>query len=269
MLRNRIPRLWGRSIRQISHRLRLFLDLDDCLINSELINPLHSKELQSKLLTVGIESAIITLKSSPQQSTYCVAFRPGLFHFLEEACQFSDLYVFSAGTEQYVEQIVKKIDAKNEYFKKYWGRNMVTWNLFVEDQFDFRYTKDLAKLADDFHPQRSVLIDNYVTNMIYQPYNGILTESSQIMQKGSYYLLSCERNNRNPYLTENGEQLQPELNPLASILEDLKHIKDLDDVRPYLSQKYQIVRRLKSLSKYELTDDWFQLVQSYDDHPRK
>lgn len=263
-------RLWNRGYRDYSTRLRVFLDLDDCLVNSEPITAGNYEQLQAILFKHGIDSTSITFDSRDRSPiSYCVAFRPGLFQFLDEASKLSDLYVFSAGSDEYVEKIVKKIDPNGKYFQKYWGAKMVSWNFFAKNEFEFHYTKDLKRLEGHFHPQRSLLIDNYITNMIYHPHNGIVTETSQIMQKGGYYLLHCERMNKNPYFMDDGEPLKEEINPLTSILEDLKHLEDHEDIRPYLSQKYQIVRQLKTISKATMPKNWYDLVQSYEDHPQK
>jgi hypothetical protein len=251
-------------------RLRIFLDLDDCLVNSEQLFSGSSEEASQLWKKIGIHSTSVAVHSGFKISHFCVALRPGLFSFLDEAHQIGDLYVFTAGTRDYATAILKKIDPEGKYIRKYWAREMISWEFFVRE-FDYFYTKDLKRLQD-FDPKRSVLIDNQIQNMIFQPQNGILSETSQVMQLGLKHLLHCSEKNLDPLsytgpqTNSAGRPLQPEYNPLNHILGDLREMKDLEDVRPYLHDKYQIISKLKALSAQKLIPSpWSRHVLSYDD----
>jgi hypothetical protein len=246
------------------------LDLDDCLVNTE---QLFSESYNPSLLwkKIGIESTTIAISSEFKISYYCVALRPGLVSFLEEANQIGDLYVFTAGHRDYATAIVQKIDPEGKYIRRYWGKEMISWKYFIRE-FDYFYTKDLTKLREHFTSKRSVLIDNQIQNMIFQPQNGILSETSQVMQFGLPHLLKCEEHNLDPLsytgpLTNSaGRPLHPEYNPLGVILGDLREMKDMEDVRPYLHDKYQIMSKLKFLSaKKVIPSPWSRHIESYDE----
>jgi hypothetical protein len=259
--------VWRNQTRKF-HRLRVFLDLDDCLINAGMVNPGQYQDAKKSWKDLGIDCSCIAFPSSLRVDYYYVAFRPGLFSFLEEASELADLYVFTAGTFDYATEVVKLIDPERKMIRKYWGREMVTWNgrVMALNPLNRPYTKDLTRLGVDFQPLRSVLIDNQITNMIFQPQNGILSESSTLMQLGFKYLQLCEHNKMDPvtFAGANNLILRPEHNPLDSVLSDLNRMKDLDDVRPYLHEKHRILHKLKSLSKEDLPWDWHETIQSHD-----
>jgi hypothetical protein len=252
-----------RNQRRSFHRLRVFLDLDDCLINTGIISPDQFQGAKKSWTCVGIDCSYIAFPTSLSVDYYYVAFRPHLFSFLEEASKIADLHVFTAGTFEYATAVVNLIDPEGKMICKYWGREMVTWNRRIL-ALNRPYTKDLTRLGSFFHPQRSVLIDNQITNMIFQPQNGILSESSSVMQLGLNYLQHCEAKQIDPFTYGGDFVMKPEHNPLDAVLQDLHGMKDLEDVRPYLHGKYKIIQTLKKLTKDDLPWDWHGTVQSYE-----
>lgn len=250
------------SQRRSIQRMRIFLDLDDCLLNAEALPETQLEEASRLWKKIGIDSTNIRVDTS----VFCLALRPGLFSFLEEAHQIGDLYVFTAGTRDYATAITKVIDPKGQYIRRYWAREMISWKYFRQE-FDYFYTKDLRTLQEHFDPKRSVLIDNQIRNMIFQPQNGILSETSGVMQVGLDHLRHCEEKNLDPQRGADPDRpLNPEYNPLNLVLGDLKKMQHLEDVRPYLHGKYQIISKLKALAKENyIPRPWSGHVLSYDE----
>jgi hypothetical protein len=202
-------------------RLRVFLDLDDCLISAIGIpEPPHGPYSRRQDVVLDEWKSINhdTIVVSLEERKWVVVLRPGLSHFLNEAKTIADLYIFTAGTKPYADMIVSQvIDPTSTIIKKAFASNMVTECYGGE-------TKDLRKLGEYFDPKRSVLIDNRSRNMVLQPSNGIVSVVSTAM------MLVDPKN----------QSFIDEENPLSEVLADLQNMALLDDVRPYLETKYQL-----------------------------
>lgn len=205
-------------------RLQVFLDLDDCLVNTELVGSFENiEETWNKL---GFESFTFSLPGT-YPSHYGVVMRPGLRQFLSEANAIADLFIFTDATEEYAAKIVQNLDPSSTLIQRVWSRESVR-------SMGRGNTKDLTKLEGIiFNPKRGILIDNNSYNMVYQPHNGILSQSSTRMSCGIRFKRTCSTP-------------KPEENPLQDILAELHSMTHLEDIRPYLRDKYHIAELIKA-----------------------
>lgn len=154
-------------------RLKVFLDIDGTIA------------CQASCEDRKIQIQMDAWKSFGHQSLYIkeldtfAVLRPGLSHFLNEANKFADLYIFTAGGQIFADQMVSKaIDPTSSFIKKAFAWDKVT-------RHSHGYTKDLRKLGAYYDPKRSVLIDDYLDNMVLQPHNGIQSYASRAMRQGN------------------------------------------------------------------------------------
>eukprot|EP00941_MAST-03F_sp_MAST-3F-sp1_P001545 g1545.t1 len=99
-------------------------------------------------------------------STIEVHERPQLREFLAEASLLFDLYVFTASSAEYADQIIDHIDPKNEFFKGRLYRKSCT---LVEGTL----VKDLRNISRDINLARTVLVDDRAESFAPNPLNGI------------------------------------------------------------------------------------------------
>ena len=217
-------------------RLQIFLDLDDCLVNTERVGIF--KNVQEVWNQMGFESFPISIPwQSIGQMPHIVVMRPGLRQFLSEAHAIADLYIFTQGIEEYATKVAAYLDPSSTLIQKVWSRESVCY-------VGGMYTKDLTKLEGViFNPKRGILIDNDSFNMLYQPHNGIISQSSSTMSWGVTKYHSCSKK-------------KPEDNPLLDILTELQLINHLEDIRPYLRDKYQIAELIKATHDSILPHGW-------------
>jgi len=133
-------------------KLKVVLDLDQTLIYSS-IDCLDSYDFTIPNRIGNGRGQIYVVK------------RPNLDEFLQ-FCQYKfETYIFSAGTEQYVNDIVDQIDRYRNIFKSVLAKNKCTLS-------NGRYVKNLNMLTTNL--QRVVIIDDIRDSFVLQPYNGIL-----------------------------------------------------------------------------------------------
>jgi hypothetical protein len=224
-------------------RLRLFLDIDDCLLNSHNIHPNEINLAKNYWDSLGIQADCLRYS---KDHYFSVAFRPGLFSFLNEVKTFADIYLFTAGDLNYAAGIARLIDPNASIIQRYWARETVSWS---PDDF-YVYTKDLHQLENYFIPTRSILIDNSISNMILQPENCILSVTSFTLKVSPKQALNVQHLIR---------YNSTEVNPFDSLVSDLRLLSSLDDVRPYLREKYQI---RKTLQNYSFDQKWNEFILS-------
>jgi hypothetical protein len=211
-------------------KLRVILDIDDCIgkrYEGDVLDSDIWKRLGIDVFNVEYPGAMFLI-------------RPGLTTFLQECCLFSEIYLFTAGTLTYAREIASIIDPQRVYLKGFWGAECVTWFRWPD------HTKDLEKLGTSFHPKRSVLIDDRISNMIYQPHNGIPSEISKLMRepKNTIAALKQLEAGLDPIPCEILRDNMIEVNPLQDILADLRILSELEDIRPYLKEKYEVADKL-------------------------
>jgi Dullard-like phosphatase family protein len=161
---------------KILPKLRVVFDLDECLV--------HSIDNYTKKLT---------FKSPPKSTVHMlpkidilgsmagghVLERPHLHAGLEmiKESKKAEIFLFTAGTGGYANEVLNHIDPDRKYFTKVWSREDCS-------EVNYNYTKDLKKLKEDFIPERTLLIDNQLYSFFLQPENGYLIEHFQPNRKG-------------------------------------------------------------------------------------
>jgi hypothetical protein len=238
-------------------RLRVFLDIDDCLLYKREIyhnNEESVVEQQRNWKALGLGHDTVVIKKG-QSNGYCFHYfavlRPGLSEFLEEANKIADLYVFSGMGQWYVDAVVEQaIDPNSKYIKK-----VFAWDTMTIGSCGW-YTKDLRKLGDYYDPKRSVLIDNCPHNLMLQPNNGIISANSPAMSQGDPKRYLDEDNLIKK--TALAEYFLKERNPLSEVLTDLQSVASLEDVRPYLKKKYQLYATELCEERYK--SDYYRLA---------
>ena len=134
-------------------KLRVVMDMDECMIHSDLGSYPHKGKN-------GLEMKEVKLRSR----TIRFYVRPGLSMFLEEVSSFSQMHVMTAGTYDYAKTVIGALDPEGKIFASMRAREQLK---------DLSKGKDLRLLGDDYDEKRTVLVDNGSYNFGYQPKNGI------------------------------------------------------------------------------------------------
>jgi len=173
-------------------KLRVVMDMDECMIHSDLDNYFPHEE-KGKLELV---------KAPFRDRNFGFYVRPGLRMFLKEVSSFSQMYVMTTGIHDYMVPVIKALDPENKIFV----------SLLAREQLEGRQNgKDLRLLGEHFDEKRTLLVDDRLYNFGYQPQNGILVKAFED--------------------DENDTQLY-------DVLELLRQLKDVEDVRTVLGPMY-------------------------------
>ena len=124
----------------IKHKLNIFIDMDETLLRSNILKGFDIDDIYQKEISKGN----IKLTKS-----YLFSTRPYAYFFLTQLKKFANLYIFSAGTKPYVDELINKVDPKQELFMGRYYRRSTTGKNMV---------KDLEKIG--FSNKNSILIDN-------------------------------------------------------------------------------------------------------------
>jgi len=131
------------------YKYTLVLDLDETLVYLNQNNN-SSMELNDNGKNVECKHTLI--------------FRPGLFDFLKKMKPLYELVVFSFGTYEYVDNIIKVIEKEEKFFEHVLYRQYATIN-------NGEYTKDLSLLGRDL--KNIIIVDDIPQAFKLQPKNGI------------------------------------------------------------------------------------------------
>ena len=135
-------------------RITLVLDLDETLVHSEL-GQLPSHDLTFKI------------RLNHQLYNIYVAYRPGLFNFLEAVCSAFEVVIFTASMRAYAEQVLRALDPQYRLKFKFYRDSCI--------EVQGNYVKDLRLLGRDL--RHVAIIDNSELAFYCQPENGILIPS--------------------------------------------------------------------------------------------
>ena len=116
-------------------------------------------------LVLDLDETLIHFKGHPNDdSSGTLLFRPFLPEFLSNICNFYELVVFTAATQDYADPIINAIEQKGTKFdyRLYRKHTIVINNDFI---------KDLSRLGRDL--SRTIIVDNMEQNYKLQPENGI------------------------------------------------------------------------------------------------
>lgn len=197
--------------------LTVVLDLDETLVRSceEEDVPVHLElaALMGKLIKLEVQ-CVGTSQSSSRVVTFL---RPGLYEFLERVSRLADIYIFTAGEQDYARPLVQLLDHDGKFILGSYFRE-TTVATTIHD-----HVKDLTRLGFDL--TRTVLVDNNPYSFLFQPDNGIL----------------CE-----PFYGEPADR-----HLLDVVLPALHLLARVSDVRPILRRRYNIAGWCQTLG------DWY------------
>jgi Dullard-like phosphatase family protein len=152
------------EVQNTSERIALVLDMDECLVHTKVTSDKEYRQNEDRPESTRKdypESFEVTMDDGEK---VVVNKRPGLEKFLQEASQYFDLYVFTAGLEVYGRPILDALDPHNTLFKGRFYRKSCT----MKRGF---FMKDLRSVRSDL--SKVVLIDNNPVSFLPQPSNGI------------------------------------------------------------------------------------------------
>ncbi|OHT10722.1 hypothetical protein TRFO_19953 [Tritrichomonas foetus] len=135
-------------------KLTVILDLDNTLI--------FSKYAKS---STTLSDFLITINENGHYVDIAVNKRPKLDYFLSTLSKIATLFLFTAASRDYAEEILSQIDPFNIYFEKVFTRE--DCKLTSEGI----YKKDYSKCITNF--SRTIIIDDIPTNFIDYKDNGL------------------------------------------------------------------------------------------------
>jgi Dullard-like phosphatase family protein len=168
---------WDRATDSASDRLRVVLDLDECLVHCRVF---HS-HLDAALYSHQHRNGGAFFRTYMAGGAYGhVWLRPGVLDFLRSCTAAYDTYIFTASLPAYANPILDQLDAAvrqteppTSIFRGRFYRHHCTL-----DPLQNQYVKDLSTLPKQLsnHLHRTVLVDNNPSSF-KQPENGILVPS--------------------------------------------------------------------------------------------
>lgn len=169
----------SRSVRLIStskvnQKLNIVLDLDECLVHSQITEPeglsYRQQEFRPETLKNADKLETFQLLLS-DNALVKVHKRPFLDEFLRNiSSRYENVYVFTAGTEDYAKPVFDTLDPEGKIFKGRFYRQHCT-------RAGVLYVKDLSTIHKEIDMTKTVLIDNNEISFIANPENGILVRS--------------------------------------------------------------------------------------------
>ena len=177
------------SYKKVNHTEKiLVIDLDETLIHTsfkKLSNYDFKILLDSTIYTKkNLEDKIIKGLSVQKIVEAYICIRPGVNEFLSQLSNYYDLYVYSASSKQYLNNVIKNLDKKNIIKKCYCRDDCIIYVENTEEDFDiniskknnkYNYVKDLKKINKDL--RNIVFIDNNIVSFKLQEKNGIPIKS--------------------------------------------------------------------------------------------
>ena len=195
-------------------RLTVVLDMDLTLIHAKPIPALPDPAPPARVSKADDPVHISLFIPFSRPHHFQVHKRPGMDDFLERAASKFDLVLFSAGVDQYVNEIRDKcIDPSRKLFSKVFTRSHCEpWlNGAV-------YLKDVSIVKKPM--ERIVLVDDLPDSCLYQPHNSILVPSFHHEQVG---------HEKDQILSELGTFLD-EVDQQADVRPFLKECFGLEDI---------------------------------------
>ena len=172
------------------------------MVNCELITDAGDEE------TTRYSRKTFTVEWPDGQKAICRK-RPGLDRFLEKASRKNDIHVFTAGTKEYADRVLDKIDPTGTIFKTRFYRDSCT-------EGDDGYVKDLRTIIPAEDLRRAILIDDNPVSFLEQPSNAILVK---------------------------GFTGDPRDRVLDAVENTLDQLQSVWDVRPSLHRKFHLRQR--------------------------
>lgn len=148
-----------------------------------------------------------------------VNMRPGVLEFLRNITSTYETHIFTAATSVYANAVLDHLCASVspsscDIFTARWFREDCTW-----DNQHGVYVKDLSKLPLELH--KTVLVDNNPFSFLTQPENGIFVNS---------------------FYADGNDATLP------AVRELIEQLDGVEDVRPLLSERFQLAAQLEVLT---------------------
>jgi RNA polymerase II subunit A small phosphatase-like protein len=167
----------------ISHEKILVIDLDETLIHTSFQKiPNPDFKILLDIIKPRKHSDTEIIQELPIQNKVeaYIRIRPGVNEFLSQLSKSYDLYVYSASSKQYLNNIIKNIDKNNIIKKCYCRDDCIIYVENTEEDLDkpnnkYNYVKDLKKINKDL--RNIVFVDNNIMSFKLQEKNGIPIKS--------------------------------------------------------------------------------------------
>lgn len=179
-----------------------------------------------------INTKIFPIIIHDYSDTYYVYVRPGLEDLLNSLKKTCNLYIWTASLKRYLYLILDNMGIDRKIFNGIFTRKHCV------DLNDF-YTKDLTKYFTEYQLSQTILIDNCILNFIPQPSN-------------AFYIKSFRGSEKDNYL-----QYIPKL---------IKHLKNKEDIRPYLKEINNVRKYIADYDYekwYEYKDRQYEMEIAY------
>lgn len=199
-------------------KLTVVLDMDETLIHSEFTKDNDYRQSEARQKATRPADFTITLyEDDPNMEDEIVHVykRPGLDKFLEELSKICEPIIFTAALPVYARPILKQIDPKRRCKTRLYRNATIKYK-------GYPHVKCLKHLGRDL--RRTVLVDNSPFAMCADPYNGIPIKS--------YYDDTTD-------------------NELEKLLEVIKQMIAMEDVRPFLLKKFNFKKMLAEVMPIE------------------
>ena len=135
-----------------------------------IVVPYLPEEVENKkhfTLVLDLDETLISFKFDEKRRGI-FKMRPGLYYFLESVGKKYELVIFTAGTQEYADPILDRIEKNGKIFAKRLYRQHATFMNNV-------YLKDLTRLGRDL--SKIIIVDNMPQNFSLQKENGILIKN--------------------------------------------------------------------------------------------
>ncbi len=135
-----------------------------------IVVPYLPEEIENKkkfTLVLDLDETLISFKFDEQRRGM-LKMRPGLYNFLEKVGKKYEIVIFTAGTQEYADPILDRIEKNGKIFAKRLYRQHA---IFMNNI----YLKDLTRLGRDL--SKIIIVDNMPQNFSLQKENGILIKN--------------------------------------------------------------------------------------------
>lgn len=193
-------------------RLCVVLDMDETLIHSVFESAENNyRQDEERASTRHKHHFTVVVGTDDEVETAHVYKRPGLMRFVEELAKHCEVVVFTAALPVYAKPVLDKIDPNGYIIHRLYRDATVTYR-------GQPFVKDLARLGRDM--RKCVLVDNNPFALLATPDNAMPIQS--------FYD-------------------DPEDNELEKALQLLLEMSQLDDVRPYLQERFNFRAHLHEI----------------------
>ena len=137
---------------------------------TNIVVPYLSDNIEDKkhyTLVLDLDETLISFRFD-ENHRGILKLRPGLFNFLKSVRKTYEIIIFTAGTQEYADPIINRIEKNGKIFaKRLYRQHAILMNNI--------YIKDLTRLGRDL--SKIIIVDNMPQNFCLQKENGILIKN--------------------------------------------------------------------------------------------